>query len=690
LTFSPEITLAMKKPEIMVIKDQAGMNVLTLAKSAPAGEKPVATGSGSLPAIALRARLGLDIQEAKVGYADRLTKTTFEMNALNVRARDLSLSRPTQIHVTANLDSQADGARVAGPFKLDIQASPEFTSSGFQKAVVVALVDLDKLEVKYGDLFHKTSGVPMNLNVKLDATKDSAKLEFFKAVFHNAELSAKGGVKDWNAPTGGVIDFTTQAKPIALAAWAQLIPMLKAYELSGTAAFDAKVQGTTQVPDYEASFALNELKAKAPLLKAQPEINVVAHVVTNKLDKFDMTFEAPGCDLHVQGTAADFSNPKVAFRVDSKGMDLDQLMEFPAQTAAPAPAPSATPKSKGAPAGAPASDYDKMLEPLRKSKIFAQAEGNIDVAVAFVQAKKTRMQNLGGRMSLKKGIAALEKFHAGLFDGQLAGSASVNLLPKTPSYQFAGEVKGLNMKKAVESQYALFKNTVVGVASFQMKGQGASFNPDTAKAQLVANGNLLVTNAQFTTVDVGKMVVEGVNNALAGIRAVIPQFKSDSLKPHKGDATVYEKVTASFKIADGLFTMPDFAAVSAKGKGVDLKGNTQIALKDYKLKAAWELIDTYDLTEAKKLAVDINGVHVAPLLAEPGQPVKFSVLVGGTLFAPEPSYTATAEALSRVALANVGRAATNKLKAEALKEVEKKAGPAVKKALEGLTKGIKF
>jgi hypothetical protein len=249
----------------------------------------------------------------------------------------------------------------------------------------------------------------------------------------------------------------------------------------------------------------------------------------------------------------------------------------------------------------------------------------------------------------------------------------------------------------VASQCALFQNTLFGKARFHRKGSGASFQPAQATSHLHASGQWQVADAQLATLDVGRLATDAVNRALQGIEEKIPDLKGKKLATPANNQSGFEKITASFTIANGVFSMPDFTAVSGRHRGFDVKGNTEIGLKKYDLKASWNLIDTNDLTGARKIAIESNGVRVDPLFAEPNQPVQFPVLLSGTLFSPTPSYTAVPEALGRVAFANIQRAAVAKVKSEAsarvqseIKKLEQKAPPVFQKAIEDIGKRFKF
>jgi uncharacterized protein involved in outer membrane biogenesis len=704
---SPQLTFAMNKPEVTVIKDRNGINAMQLMKPAPATAAPSTpeapsvpaspgTSSGSLPGIVTRARLGIEMQQARLAYVDKLTDLVSRVDALDVTVKDLSLSRPTEIEVSAMLDTRMGKVlSVKGPARLTASAQPQFKGTEFEKASVVLRADLDGVDIAYGELFHKAPGVPMNIDGKLTATPTSALIDSLTAKFHNAVINMSGGMTGLGTPAAEVT-FKAASNDVTMAPWSQLVPMLKAYELTGAAAFKADAKGPLDKLQYQADLAIKALKAKAPSLKAQPQIDATVRIVPDKVERMEMTMRAPGNDLHVVGSVVSFTKPRANIQVTSTGMDLDQLMDFPKtpkKEAAAAPAVDSKKTSgSSAPSASsakPASDFDALLEPLRENAVLAGTDAVFGFNLKFIKAMGIRIDPIEGQMSLKSLVANLDKFRMGVFDGLITSNASFDLKPKMPRYQFGMQVAGFDLKKAVSSQLEMFKNTAYGKLNLKMSGKGASFNPEPAKANLEASGNLSMTDAQFASIDVNKMAGEAINKALEGVAAQIPGLKDKKLVLGNVQ-TGYERMTANFSISKGTFSMPDFNAYSGKYRGLDVKGATTVGLIDYRLAAHWEVIDSNNVTGANNLTVESNGVRVERILCEPGQPVRFPIDVAGTLFAPAPSYTSVAESLTKVALANVARAAGEKLKQEAASKVKQELQKVVPNELKKALEGIKF
>jgi hypothetical protein len=177
------------------------------------------------------------------------------------------------------------------------------------------------------------------------------------------------------------------------------------------------------------------------------------------------------------------------------------------------------------------------------------------------------------------------------------------------------------------------------------------------------------------------MVVDAVNGAIAKAAEKVPLLKGKSL-PEKlpSGGSRYDSISSSFSIRDGKFSSPDFTAKAAPSRGVDLRGATTVGIIDHSLQANWEVIDTYNLTHARDISIDVLGGHADHVLAQGSGPVQFPVAVGGTLLAPKFDYGPTTEYLAKVAIGNAAGA----LRKGAENKILNQAPPAIQNALKGL------
>ncbi|MBI4403946.1 MAG: AsmA family protein [Deltaproteobacteria bacterium] len=681
LSGAPMVTFRLQRPELVIVKDASGkMNVASLVKELPKETKqptdvPKAEApkkSQSLPGMVTKARLGIEMREAQLSYRDQGTGVVSQVKDLNLVIKDLSLSRPMSFEMWANLDTKVGKTLgIRGMMRIDGKGEPKFEGREFKQSSFTVKGDFSDLEISMPGTFEKKKGVPAILDGSFIVTTTSATIEKLFVKFHNAEINAQGRVSNLGSSSPDSeprMELQIKSNEIALRPWSELVPMLKDYELGGNATLSAQINGTPSNPSYQATLNGRSITAKAPHLKAQPQLDALVKVSTDRVDELTVTFKAPGNDLRVKGQLVSFTKPTVTLTAQSSGLDLDQLIDFPKAPAKTAPSKTDA-KGGGPSAKAPSSDYDALLAPLKENKMAASASATAHVDIAFIKAYGVKMAPIAGRLVLRNLTASLEAFRMGLWDGTLKCSSFVDLKPKAPSYKLKAEVAGLDLQQAVASQFEKFKNTLLGKASFTMDATGSSFNPEPATRNLHAKGNMTISNVTFATLDIGRVAVDAINQTVRSLQSKYPQVGSGLPTP-KSIESKYDSVSSDYSIANGVFTAPNFFAKAVAQKGIDFKGHTTVGLIDYSLKANWEVIDTYNLTKLRDHSPEISGVRIEHIFAENNNPVKLPVQVSGTLFSPSVSYVAVPEALGKVALGNIGKALEGKAKAELRKKAE--------------------
>lgn len=701
---SPVLTLKMQNPKVYVVKDKAGkIDAMTLLKTQSAAPPPSATTSAAplgpsknLPAIVEMARLGIEMKNASLSYKDQMSGLVTDVKDLNLTVRDLSLTRPTTLELTANLDTQMKPLVVRGPVRLTARAESEFTGAQFERSKMTLNLDLNQLEILMPGTFEKKKGIIADAQAELAVTSGRTRIEKLNVRFHNAELDGAGTI-GYGEPSP-YVDLTLKSQEIPLSPWAQLSPMLKTYELGGKVNFGATLKGPFEDLNYAANFVLTGVTTKAPNFKAVPRIDGQIKVVTDRIENLALTLKAPGNELRVGGRMDSFTKPRIELVVNSPGMDLDQLIEFPKPKAGASTLDSdkyegGVPGKSGAKTAA--EDFDAAIDPLRRNKMMGSATGSVKFNVALLKAYGIKMTDVAGTMSLRDLAVDLENFRMGIWGGNIKASGNVRMKPTMPVYRYGVSVEKLDLNQAVASQLELFKNTVVGVAGFKMDGSGASFNPKPAKGNANAKGNFQVDKAIFTTIDVGKMASEAIHKSLGELASKIPPLRGQKLPNAPNVNAKYETITGDLTITGGKFTMPNFLAKAERNQGVDLRGVTVIDLMDNTLQASWEVIDTYNITKARDLSVEASGVRVEHILAEGDGPVKYNVEVSGNMFKPSVNYARVPESLGKVALGNIAKAAEGRVKAELKKKAEEqtkklteKAAPQIRDALKGLSKKL--
>jgi AsmA protein len=703
---SPSLVLSLTQPELNVVKDKAGhLNVLTLMKTttptagAPASGNPQtsasatpsANGEVKLPGLATRAVLGLELENALVTYKDEAAGMSTQVKDLNVKMENISLSREMTLEITADLDTRMkNGLAVTGPARISARAKPTVSGGRFEQVDVTAHADLDQVAIEFPGLFYKKAGTAAHADLAVSASPSEATISRLDAQFFNVDLKSSGKLTHLADSPQPVVAYQLKSNAIELKSWSELVPMLKDYELGGMASLSAEAHGPADKLVYRAEAKVENFTAKAGKLKAQPRIDADLTVSPDKAD-LKASMHAPANDLQISGGVVSFTRPQIHLDVTSSGMDLDQLVDFtpPGAKSAP-PQPAAGAPASPPPSGPPA-DLDAMVAPIRENKSLALAQAHLNLNIRSLKAQGVSISDISSKASFQSLVGSIDNFAMKVFGGQIKSTASVDLKPKMPDYRFTTSVAGLDLAQAIASQMKAFKDTVVGRLGFEMSGTGRSLNTAPAMENLNAKGKFKVDNAEFTSIDVGKMVAGGINGAIAQVADKVPALKGKTV-PDKlpSGASRYDWIQSSFTVAKGHFDAPDFTTKASPNKGIDLKGDTNIDLKTQALHANWVVIDTYNLTHAKDLSVSQMGVQIPHVLAEGNGPVKFPITVTGTLSAPQYSYGQVADALVKVALNNATGAVKGAAKSRLQNQAQgllKQAPPDLQNKLKGLFGG---
>ena len=707
LSGSPAITFRLKEPKINVIKSESGkLNLMTLMKEKPAeppaesgnaadkSSSPEATSKSQIPSMVANARLGVEMLEASLSYRDLKTNLTTQVDHLNLVAKNLSLSEPMSIEVWADLNTKmGESLTVVGPVRMSGSASPKLQNSQFEEATAELQFTLDDLVIEMPGTFKKSKGIGANGMASLRVTPKMAEISNLTVNLHNAKLTGKGQVTG----IGGEMEhsLSLNSNKVDLSAWDSLVAAVKQMEVQGTATLGLTSSGALTDPRYELNANAEKVSFKTPMVKTRPEIQASLKVIPDEVESLKASMTAPGTQVNLAGSLKSFTAPRFQFAVTSPGMDLDQWVEFPKKEAA-APkedAPPATTNNSGTAASGNAksdtADYDAMLDPLRKNDIARAARGVVTVSIQNLKAKNVTLTPIDAKLTLSQLSLAVEKMQMGVFGGRVGATAQMALLPKAPTYQFNSSVTALDFKKAIASQFSMFENTVTGKGNFEIKGDGRSFNPDAAMANLNANGSLRVEGGKFATIDVATVAAKVVNEAIDKVAAKIPSLANKKVNPGNTESE-YEYIGGTFAIQKGVFSAPNFAAKAKPNQGLDLEGATSVNLINKNLQASWLIIDRYNMTKAKDLSVSQSGVVVNQILMKDGV-LKFPIKVGGTLSSPAIDYGAAPTYLAEAALANVGKAVADKAKSEAKKAVQQKVneiGNKASKPVKKLLKGI--
>ncbi|MEW6057265.1 MAG: AsmA family protein [Bdellovibrionota bacterium] len=666
LSGRPELRVVLNNPVINVVKQKNGkLNAMALMKETPAADSspsgaPTTSGSATptkdggsteIPGIVLNSKLTFLIQHAKLAYKDEITGDAYKVDDLNVKLQDVSPSSTIPFEITANLDlAMKNGAKVTGPVVLEGSAKAISSGSSFEKADLTASLKLDGAEIVYPGSFQKAKGTALGADLAGTVGKDQFAFPTLK--LRLADVVIDGSTSGKTSPESTTIDFKAQSNQIDVAKLGALSPLVKQYDLNGIVELKVRASGPTDKLDYGSDIKFNKVSLNHESMKQSLEVNGALSVATNEIKNLLVNLSAKDFDVKLSGSMQNFMAPRFKFNLASNVMDLDGLLKASEKAAearkeqAKSQTQAAESKgSSGQAAAAPVVDYNAMFKPLRENAIAAAAAGTFDFSINRMKSTGVVIDGIKGQLALNNLLLSLRDFSMRIFEGSIKGGMSFNAKPVKPEVGTNLVVTGLKTQKMVESQMPFARNTVKGVISANLNIGGPGLNQADIVSAWKGNGVLEIQEAVFSTLDIGRQIRDGVIAKLPDI-AKSKVKVSDALLNWKGE---YEHVRMKYALASGRFNINEISGKAHPNKGMDLKGNGAVQLKDYALELNLDLIDTYNMTGGSEIARDKRYGHFT-----------LSPRVTGTLFSPKFDWGSTMSKLAQSAAETKGKQALQK------------------------------
>ena len=271
-------------------------------------------------------------------------------------------------------------------------------------------------------------------------------------------------------------------------------------------------------------------------------------------------FDASKLKLFV--SVKEFSKPNVTFDVDLDKIDLDQYLPAPGEkkpsedvskvktskSASRTKASGNQPKVKAAKPDKKKVDY----APLRRLVI------NGAVKIGKLKIKNAKMEDVRLKVTGKNGIFNLAPFSMALYQGGVAGKASLNVKKKTPKTKLNIDAKGIQAGPLLND--VLKKDFLEGTLKAEINMALSGDVPATIKKTISGNGDLLFRNGAVKGIDLAGMV--------RNIKATFGQVEQGTEKPK----TDFAEFHVPFTIKRGLIEtsktrlLSPLLRVSAAGK----------------------------------------------------------------------------------------------------------------------------
>jgi AsmA protein len=306
--------------------------------------------------------------------------------------------------------------------------------------------------------------------------------------------------------------------------------------------------------------ALNSVSFKARVEGDNQRISVSDGVVD---------FDASKLKLFV--SVKEFSKPNVTFDVDLDKIDLDQYLPPPGEKK-PLKDVSKV-KTSGSDPGAKATESapkDKTSKSASQVKAAKTDKKKVDYAplrrlvlngavkIGKLKIKNAGMEDVRLNITGKNGIFNLAPFSMALYQGGVAGKASLNVKKNTPKTKFNIDAKGIQAGPLLND--VLKKDFLEGTLKAKINMALAGDTPEAIKNTISGNGDLLFRDGAVKGIDLAGMV--------RNIKATFGPIEQGTEKPKTDFAEFHVPFTIKRGLTETSNTrlLSPLLRVSAAGK----------------------------------------------------------------------------------------------------------------------------
>jgi len=493
-------------------------------------------------------------------------------------------------------------------------------------------VKLDKIDVAYGDYFHKSPGVPLSLNIYAIKERNSLKVNKLGLAIKNFVLDVSGRVENLSDPA---VDLKASSGLLRPGEWVDIIPLLKQYSIGGGLRMDIVAKGNPSSPSISGKLIIEDISAQIPGLAPGVKGLFSSIAFTPKsLNIENLSAQSGSSSIRIKGRVENFTTPDVSFDLYSSKMNIDELF----------------PPSEKKPAEKEEKPAEKPNESLRKSRV----SGTIKIDSGIV--KKAQFRNFHAAVQLKNGKFNMSDLTMDIYGGNVSGSLSAGLLEKEPPVDISLNAKNVEIGPLLKETTS-WKDSLTGSLSSVFSLSGKGMDSSTLSKTLKGQGKFSLS--------------QGKIKSLPLMEKLIGQAGINELKGVKSPETAFNDINGSASLSDGKVNTSDLK-LSSKDLDAQLTGSFSLdSSLDFKGVA----------TLSKSHTSRLGSGTLQNLVKDEQGRIQLPFRLSGTILSPKVD-------LDKDAMTDMAKAqARKKVEEEVTKKINKElTKPETKKKLEDLQK----
>jgi AsmA protein len=435
------------------------------------------------------------ITESILEYRDEAAGTRYAVSKLNLRTGRIAGGVPADIRLT--LAVQADRPKL--DLAVDLRTRLAFDTGQKSLALEQLLLDISG-----------KAATLENLEFKLELPAVAGTTETFKAAAATIDAS-----------------FRQNGRSVKLRLVSPVNGNLRTQQFG--------------LPQLKASLTVTGAGLPGQGISGELAGSAGADLAKDKL-QFDLSGTLAGSKLKARMDIAGFGPSAYTFDLDLDQLDVDRLM--------PAAAPAG--KSGGGQPAAAATPATAAAQPFDLSALKSlRADGTVRIGALTVNHLK--LQNLRAGLKAGGGRLSVSPLSAGLYQGTLEGSATVDAAPKIPAFTVKQTLSGVSLAPLLKD---LANNETLegrGTVSVDLNTRGST--AEALKRALDGTAALQVADGALKGID----IAGAIRNAKARLGTLRGEQTQQADTRQKTD---FSELTASFRISDGVARNNDLSMKS--------------------------------------------------------------------------------------------------------------------------------
>jgi len=463
---------------------------------------------------------GLEITDAKALWDDAQLKQKITLHELNLITGAIQLGKPVPLEISARLETTKPSAKVQLDSDVEItfnMESQELDLNQLSMDVKANLAELDVDELKLhlesdvqAKLEQQTFSIP-SLHINVDAKG--------KAI--------PGGAIDAKVSTDAHLNLITQVLNVNKFSLITLGVALNG-QLDVEKLMDAPfVKGRIDVDEFNPSALLSQIDVSLPEMKNKQAVKSIAlgfdlEATTESLLLDQLKLKLDESSLTGSLSVNDFEQPEIKYNLALDKINVDDYLPPPvkedvsttSQTAAPAAAGNTT-TSEDIAVELPV----EMLRTLNLAGVFT---------AQTIQGFDQTISQLLIETKAEKGLIKVPKINAQLLEGSVFSSASLDVRPVVPLYNFHLNAKGIKADSFVNPVLQeLLGETAVSIT-------GASHLTATVNTSGKTVKQLMVNSHGNVSFNADKAILSGVD-AEYFVRKALAAYLEEKKVPVKDE-----------------------------------------------------------------------------------------------------------------------------------------------------------